>query len=64
MSFLIYTCDEYQLHEVCDELTPTFLDRDDLPEYYEAQKEQQVKSSKEGKPQWNQELASNSEADV
>lgn len=39
-------------------------DRDDLPNIYEAQKEDQVKSSKEGKAKWKGELATNSEADV
>lgn len=39
-------------------------DREGLPEYYEAQKEDQLKSSKEGKAKWKAELASNSEAEV
>lgn len=39
-------------------------DRDDLPDHYEAQKEDQLKSTKEGKAKWKAELASNSEADV
>lgn len=39
-------------------------DRDGLPEYYEAQKDEQLKSAKEGKAKWKHELASNSEAEV
>ncbi|KAJ5246383.1 hypothetical protein N7468_001366 [Penicillium chermesinum] len=39
-------------------------DRDDLAEYYEAHKEEQLKSTKEGKGKWKHELASNSEAEV
>ncbi|KAJ6113534.1 hypothetical protein N7523_006851 [Penicillium sp. IBT 18751x] len=38
--------------------------RDDLSNIYEAEKEQQLKSTKEGKASWNQDLASNSEADI
>ncbi|KAJ5159774.1 uncharacterized protein N7482_006778 [Penicillium canariense] len=38
--------------------------RDDLPDHYESQKEQQLKSHKEGQGKWNPDLASNSEADV
>lgn len=43
---------------------PFSAGRDDLPEHYEAQKEDQLKSTKEGKAKWKSELASNSEADV
>ncbi|KAJ5165930.1 hypothetical protein N7492_006226 [Penicillium capsulatum] len=39
-------------------------DREGLSEHYEAQKDDQVKSSKEGKAKWKAELASDSEADV
>lgn len=39
-------------------------DREGLPEFYEAQKHEQLKDSKEGKAKWKQELASNSEAEV
>lgn len=39
-------------------------DRDDLNNVYEAEKDDQVKSSKEGKARWKGELASNSEAFV
>jgi len=35
-----------------------------LPDVYEAEKERQLKESKEGKGHWNDELASNSEASV
>lgn len=46
-------------------LTKTnILDRDDLPDHYEAQKDQQLKSRETGQAKWNSELASNSEADV
>ncbi|OOQ88068.1 hypothetical protein PEBR_14813 [Penicillium brasilianum] len=38
--------------------------RDDLPDHYEAQKDQQLKSRETGQAKWNSELASNSEADV
>ncbi|OQD76477.1 hypothetical protein PENDEC_c004G05073 [Penicillium decumbens] len=38
--------------------------RDELPDVYEAEKERQLKESKEGKGHWNDELASNSEASV
>ncbi|KAJ5106745.1 hypothetical protein N7456_003420 [Penicillium angulare] len=38
--------------------------RDDLPEHYENQKNQQVKKAKEGTAKWHEGLASNSEADV
>lgn len=40
------------------------LDRDDLPNYYEAHKEEQVKNAEKGKGKWSSELASNSEAEV
>lgn len=40
------------------------LDRDNLSNIYEAEKEHQVKDRKEGKAHWKQELASNSEASV
>lgn len=39
-------------------------DRDDLDKHYEAQKEAQLKSHKEGKARWEQALASNSESAV
>ncbi|PLB51096.1 hypothetical protein P170DRAFT_474644 [Aspergillus steynii IBT 23096] len=38
--------------------------RDELHNIYEQEKEDTVKSSKEGKAKWKQELASNSEASV
>ncbi|CAL5873361.1 uncharacterized protein PFLUO_LOCUS7633 [Penicillium psychrofluorescens] len=38
--------------------------RDDLPNYYEAHKEEQVKNAEKGKGKWSSELASNSEAEV
>ncbi|BCS01900.1 uncharacterized protein AKAW2_60164A [Aspergillus luchuensis] len=38
--------------------------RDDLANIYEAEKHDQVKSSKEGKAKWKQEIASDSEASV
>ncbi|KAL1863510.1 hypothetical protein Plec18170_000346 [Paecilomyces lecythidis] len=38
--------------------------RDELDKEYEAQKEEQLRSTKEGKAKWKQELASNSEASV
>ncbi|KAJ5610945.1 methyltransferase domain family protein [Penicillium lagena] len=38
--------------------------RDDLPNFYEAQKNNQVENAKNGKAKWNAELASVSEADV
>ncbi|KAB8233793.1 hypothetical protein ETB97_012241 [Aspergillus alliaceus] len=38
--------------------------RDDLPNHYEEAKQEQLKSTKEGKAKWKQELASNSEASV
>ncbi|KAF4290724.1 hypothetical protein KXV50_001247 [Aspergillus fumigatus] len=38
--------------------------RDDLDSYYEAEKEDLLKSTKEGKAKWKGELASNSEASV
>jgi hypothetical protein len=37
---------------------------DDLSTHYETEKERQLKSSKEGKAEWNSDLASNSEAHV
>lgn len=37
---------------------------DDLPNIYESEKERQLKGSKEGKAEWNSDLASNSEAFV
>lgn len=43
---------------------PPTADRDDLADHYEAQKEDQLKSTKEGKAKWKGELASNSEASV
>jgi hypothetical protein len=39
-------------------------DRDNLDHVYESEKQEQLKSSKEGKAKWKQELASNSEASV
>jgi hypothetical protein len=42
-----------------------YTDReDDLSTHYETEKERQLKSSKEGKAEWNSDLASNSEAHV
>ncbi|GFF42170.1 hypothetical protein IFM61606_01858 [Aspergillus udagawae] len=38
--------------------------RDDLDSFYEAEKQDQLKSTKEGKAKWKGELASNSEASV
>ncbi|GES60223.1 hypothetical protein M752DRAFT_278203 [Aspergillus terreus] len=38
--------------------------RDNLDHVYESEKQEQLKSSKEGKAKWKQELASNSEASV
>ncbi|RWQ93906.1 hypothetical protein C8Q69DRAFT_508266 [Paecilomyces variotii] len=38
--------------------------RDELDKEYEAQKQEQLRSTKEGKAKWKQELASNSEASV
>ncbi|PWY89021.1 hypothetical protein BO70DRAFT_393539 [Aspergillus heteromorphus CBS 117.55] len=38
--------------------------REDLGTHYESHKHEQLKSSKEGKAKWKQELASNSEASV
>ncbi|KAL1971297.1 hypothetical protein VTN77DRAFT_249 [Rasamsonia byssochlamydoides] len=38
--------------------------RDDLEKEYEASKEENLRSVKEGKAKWKQELASNSEANV
>ncbi|RHZ60244.1 hypothetical protein CDV55_101769 [Aspergillus turcosus] len=38
--------------------------RDNLDEFYEAEKQDQLKSAKEGKAKWKGELASNSEASV
>ncbi|KAL4893520.1 hypothetical protein BDV59DRAFT_177533 [Aspergillus ambiguus] len=38
--------------------------RDDLHNVYEAEKQDQLKHTKEGKAKWKQELASNSEASV
>ncbi|RMJ21938.1 hypothetical protein PHISP_07187 [Aspergillus sp. HF37] len=38
--------------------------RDNMNEVYEARKDDQVVSSKEGKARWRDDLASNSEADV
>lgn len=40
------------------------LDREELHNVYESEKEDQLKNSKEGKAHWKQELASNSEASV
>lgn len=40
------------------------LDRDNLANVYEAEKDHQLKDEKEGKAHWKQELASNSEASV
>ncbi|PYH90265.1 hypothetical protein BO71DRAFT_361861 [Aspergillus ellipticus CBS 707.79] len=37
---------------------------DDLGSHYDAHKHEQLKSTKEGKAKWKQELASNSEASV
>lgn len=39
-------------------------DRDELDAVYEAEKDDQVMNSKEGKARWKGELASNSEASV
>ncbi|KAL4951834.1 hypothetical protein BDW69DRAFT_169026 [Aspergillus filifer] len=39
-------------------------DRAALSDHYEAEKQDQIKSHKEGKGKWNQNLASNSEASV
>ncbi|KAF7592929.1 hypothetical protein BBP40_012251 [Aspergillus hancockii] len=38
--------------------------REDLHNHYESEKQEQLKSSKEGTNKWKQELASNSEASV
>ncbi|KAJ5356710.1 hypothetical protein N7517_011319 [Penicillium concentricum] len=38
--------------------------REDLPNHYESNKQEGLKSNKEGKGYWNPELASNSEAGV
>lgn len=42
----------------------TAADRDNLDAVYQAEKDDQVMSSKEGKARWKGELASNSEASV
>lgn len=52
------------LYRVPDRANDTPTDRDGLPEYYEQQKEELLKSLKEGKAKWKAELASNSEAEV
>ncbi|KAL4923981.1 uncharacterized protein BDV17DRAFT_295886 [Aspergillus undulatus] len=38
--------------------------REELSNHYEAEKQDQIKSQKEGRAKWNQNLASNSEASV
>lgn len=40
------------------------LDRDDLPNHYEAEKAAHLKRTKDGTAKWSENLASNSEADV
>lgn len=70
-SFILYSTCFRQLDlcsaryiSVPDRANHSPTDREGLPEYYEAQKDDQVKSSKEGKAKWKAELASNSEAEV
>lgn len=50
--------------EVSSNMIQNQPDRDDLANIYEAEKHDQVKSSKEGKAKWKQEIASDSEASV
>lgn len=42
----------------------TIPDRDDLPNKYEEEKNENLKKVKEGKAYWHEQLASESEADV
>lgn len=42
----------------------TNLDGEELKEFYDAEKKNQLKNSEEGKGEWKQSLASNSEASV
>ncbi|KAJ5102048.1 hypothetical protein NUU61_004270 [Penicillium alfredii] len=63
-SFFASSSATFHTSAVRSSLKETDKNRDDLPNFYEAQKEDQVKNSKEGKAKWKAELASNSEADV
>ncbi|KAE8150583.1 hypothetical protein BDV25DRAFT_154071 [Aspergillus avenaceus] len=60
----IYTTSAFHTSSLRPGLKESDHNRDDLPETYEAEKQDQLKNSKEGKAKWKQELASNSEASV
>ncbi|KAJ5811640.1 hypothetical protein N7474_007941 [Penicillium riverlandense] len=58
------SCSPFHSSAIRPTLKESDKNRDDLPNFYEGQKKDQVKNHKEGKAKWSAELASNSEADV